>query len=264
MSVSYAKRNHVGLVLLDDGPRRNALSFALVGELMEILAISRRDGMRALVIGSAGKVFCAGADMQEMLEQNWFTWTRPEPGKPTPLDLFEALENDPRPIVAAVDGHAFGGGVELTLACDLVVAGESATFTLPEIGHGVIPNTAVARLPGIVGARAALDLILTRRRVAAPEAHALGLVNRLAPSGTACEAALVLAEGIVSAAPGAIAAVKRGIGRTQDWAAIRALLHTLDAKEWQEGFAAFGEKRQPSFDDRWNEQTTRTGDGGVA
>ena len=88
MSVSFEKRGHVGLVLLDDQPRRNALSTHLVRELMEVIEASRRDRVRALVIGAAGKVFCAGANIHEMLDQNWLTWTEPKPGMPTPLDLF--------------------------------------------------------------------------------------------------------------------------------------------------------------------------------
>ena len=205
MSIHVERRGHVVLALLDDEPRRNALSTALVRELIEVIQTSRRERVRAIVIGSTGRVFCAGADISEMLGQDWQTWLDPRPESPTPLDLFETIENDPRPIIAAVDGPAIGGGVELTLACDLVLASEKANFTLPELGHGAIPNTALARLPRITGSRMALDLILTRRRVAAEEALALGLVNRLVPSEQLHEAAISLAESIVSAPPGAIA-----------------------------------------------------------
>src|SRR5688572_12746291 len=238
MSIRFERHGHVGLALLDDEPRRNVLSSALVRALIDAIHASRRERIRALVIGSAGALFCAGADISEMLGQDWEAWIHPRPDQPTPLDLFEAIESDPRPILAAVDGMAIGGGVELTLACDLVVAGANASFMLPELGHGAIPNTAMARLPAIVGARRARDLILTRRRVATDEpVHA---------------AALTLAASIASAPPAAIAAVKHGIERTPDWPTIRRLLRTMKPDEYNEGFAAFVDKRRPNFDTHWD------------
>jgi len=252
MSIRFEQHGHVGLVLLDDEARRNALSSALVTELLTILQTSRRDHVRALVIGSAGPVFCAGADITEMLGQDWESWINPRPGQPTPLDLFEALEGDPRPIIAAVRGAALGGGVELTLACDLVVAGDKASFALPELAHGAIPNTALARLPAIVGMRTARDLILTRRRVAAPEALSLGLASRLVEDENVHAAAIALAASIVTAPPTAIAAVKHAVAKMPDWAGIRHLLRAMDPDEYNEGFAAFVERRRANFDAHWD------------
>lgn len=252
MTIRFERHGHVGLALLDDEPRRNVLSSALVRALIDAMHASRREGIRALVIGSAGTLFCAGADISEMLGQDWDAWIHPRPDQPTPLDLFEAIESDPRPILAAVDGMAIGGGVELTLACDLVVAGANASFMLPELGHGAIPNTAMARLPALVGARAARDLILTRRRVAADEALRLGLVNRVVASEPVHAAATALAASIASAPPAAIAAVKHGIERTPDWPTIRRLLRTMKPDEYNEGFAAFVDKRRPNFDAHWD------------
>ena len=252
MSIRFERQGHVGIALLDDGPRRNVLSSALVRELLDVLEASRRERVRAIVIGSAGSLFCAGADISEMLGADWETWIHPQPDRPTPLDLFEALEADPRPIVAAVDGPAIGGGVELTLACDLVLAGPGATFMLPELAHGAIPNTAMARLPSLIGARAARDLVLTRRRVAADEALRLGLVNRVVTGEPLHAAAVAVAAAIVAAPPGAIAAAKRGMACTPDWAAIRRLLRTMRPEECNEGFAAFVEKRRPGFDAHWD------------
>ena len=252
MRIRFERHEHVGLALLDDEPRRNVLSRGLVRELIDVIHASRREHVRALVIGSAGKLFCAGADISEMLGQDWETWIHPKADQPTPLDLFEAIETDPRPILAAVDGLTLGGGVELTLACDLVVAGGNASFMFPELGHGAIPNTAIARLPAMIGARAARDMILTRRRVGADEALRLGLVNRVVSDEPVNPAALALATSIVSAPPAAIAAVKHGIERTPDWPTIRRLLRTMKPDEYNEGFAAFVEKRRPNFDAHWN------------
>jgi enoyl-CoA hydratase/carnithine racemase len=144
-----------------------------------------------------------------------------------------------------------GGGVELTLSCDLVLATEKARFALPEIGLGLIPRTALARLPEVVGRRKALELILTRRRLDAAEALALGLVNRIVENA---DAAVSLAEEIIAAPPGAIAAVKRNLGRVapDDWQAIHGLLAHLQPGEWREGLTAFSEKRAPDYERFWN------------
>ena len=250
MSLRFETHGHVGLALLDDEPRRNVLSRALVREVLDVLEASRLEHVRAVVIGSSSAVFCAGADIGEMLGQDWQTWIHPQRDQPTPLDLFEAIESDPRPIIAAVNGMAIGGGVELTLACDLVLAGANASFMLPELAHGAIPNTAMARLPALIGARAARDLILTRRRVGADEALHLGLVNRLVDEPLH-DAAIAVAAAIVAAPPGAIAAAKHGIARTPDWPTIRRLLGSMKPDEFNEGFAAFMEKRRPDFDAHW-------------
>jgi enoyl-CoA hydratase/carnithine racemase len=252
MKIRFERHEHVGLALLDDEPRRNVLSRALVRELLDVLHASRAERIRALVIGSAGTLFCAGADISEMLGEDWDSWIDPQPDRPTPLDLFEAIETDPRPILAAVDGLALGGGVELTLACDLVVAGANASFMFPELGHGAIPNTAIARLPALIGARAARDLILTRRRVAADEAQQMGLVNRVVTGTPLQAAAIALATSIASAPPAALAAVKQGIERKPDWPTIRRMLRAMKPDEYNEGFAAFVEKRRPSFDAHWD------------
>ena len=249
--IRFERRGNVGLALLADEPRRNSLSSALVRELIEAMQASRREHVRALVIGSSSAIFCAGADMSEMMNQDWSTWIDPHPDRPTPLDLFEAIEADPRPIVAAVDGPAFGGGVELTLACDLVIASDKATFMLPELAHGAIPNTAMARLPSLVGERAARDMIFTRRRVAAQDALAMGLISRLVGDANACDAAIAIAESIVTAPPGALAAAKQAIARTPDWTTIRRLLRAMTPDEYNEGFAAFVEKRKAAFDGHW-------------
>src|SRR5690606_18188058 len=155
-----------------------------------------------------------------------------------PMNLFRALIDDPRPVVAAVNGLALGGGMELTLAADLVLASERARFALPELGLGVLPRTALVRLPEIVGRRKAQELILTRRRLEANEALAIGLVNRLVPADELREAAVQTAGEIIQAPPAAIAAVKRTLGRTDptDWQAVHTLLEHMQPEEWQEGF----------------------------
>lgn len=248
--VSFALRGHVGVLTMQDAEHFNALSPSQVRAMLDALNESRP--ARALVIVSSAKHFCAGADIKEFLKGELLDPNRPAP--PTsPVNLFRALIGDPRPVIAAVDGLAMGGGVELTISCDAVLVTDKARFGLPELGLGLIPRTALARLPEIVGRRKALELILTRRRLGPEEAVALGLANRLVDSAGLLDAAVKLAEDILAAPPAAIAAVKRNLGRVPptDWEAIHALLAHLDPAEWREGLTAFSEKRTPDFERFW-------------
>jgi enoyl-CoA hydratase/carnithine racemase len=256
--VLFEQRGLVGLILLNDKKRRNALCADIVNGILDALEESRKSLTRALVIGSTQTAFCAGADIKEMLLDGWLIAdTAPSP-KRTPLDLFEALETDGRPIIAAVNGLTLGGGLELALACDIVVASDAATFALPEIGLGVIPNTAMARLPALVGPKAALDLIWTRRRLSASEAKELGIVGRIVEGSGLIDHSIALAESIVAdTPPAAVAAVKHGINRGESWASIRANLEKLDQAEWQEGFSAFLDKRKPDYTVFWEKQARK-------
>lgn len=247
MRVEFSLRGRVGVLTMGDTEHFNALSPPQVAAFLE--ALERSHEARALVIVSSAKHFCAGADIKEFLKGDLLDPKKAAP--PTsPVNLFRALIDDPRPVIAAVDGLAMGGGVELTLSCDLVLATEKARFALPELGLGLIPRTALARLPEIVGRRKALELILTRRRFDAAEAMALGLVNRIVDN---TDAAIALAEEIITAPPGAIAAVKRSLGRVSpaDWDGIHGLLEHLRPDEWREGLTAFAEKRKPDFERFW-------------
>ncbi len=247
-------RGRVGLVTMQDAERFNALAPPQVAALLAALEQSRREGARALVIASGVKHFCAGADIKALLEGGLLDPDRPLPAS-SPIWVFRALIEDGRPVIAAVDGLAAGGGVELTLCADLVLATDRARFVLPELGLGVLPRTALVRLPEIVGRRKALELILTRRRLDAAEALAIGLVNRLVDSAGLVEAGLALAEEIVSAPPGAIAAVKRNLGRVSpaDWEGLHGLLAQMHPAEWREGLGSFLDKRAPDFDPFWTD-----------
>ena len=251
MSVSYELRGGVAVLWLDDPARRNALSRAIVSGMVAALSRSRTDNARAIVLAGRGTAFCAGANVDD-LRDGWMEGREPDTD---PTRLFQALSEEPRVVIAAVHGAALGGGFELTLACDLVLATAQASFALPELGVGVIPNTAAARLHRIVGSRTALELILTRRRVTSAEAETLGLVNKLVDaSADIVSDAVALAAQIVSqAGPGAIAAAKsahRGHAPT-DWERVRASLLDVPRPEWQEGLDAFAEKRAPDFSRFW-------------
>lgn len=250
MRVAFSLRGKVGVLTMQDTEHFNALSPPQVRAMLDALKESK--AARALVIASSAKHFCAGADIKEFLKGELLDPNRPAPAT-SPVNLFRALIDDPRPVIAAVDGLAMGGGVELTVSCDLVLASEKARFALPELGLGLIPRTALARLPELVGRRKALELILTRRRLTADEAVSIGLVNQRVDSAGLLEAAIKVAEEIITAPPAAIAAVKRNLGRVpaSDWAAIHGLLAHLDPAEWREGLTAFSEKRTPDFERFW-------------
>ncbi|HWI39062.1 MAG TPA: enoyl-CoA hydratase/isomerase family protein [Burkholderiales bacterium] len=248
MRVEFSLRGKVGVLTMGDTEHFNALSPPQVGAFLS--ALKESGAARALVIVSTAKHFCAGADIKEFLKGELLDPNRPAP-ETSPVNLFRALIDDPRPVIAAVDGLAMGGGVELTLSSDIVLVTDKARFALPELGLGLVPRTALARLPEIVGRRKALELILTRRRLTADEAVALGLANQKVEN--ALESAVKLAEEIITAPPGAIAAVKRTLGRVPpgDWEGIHRLLAQLDPAEWREGLTAFAEKRTPDFERFW-------------
>ncbi|PXW27501.1 enoyl-CoA hydratase/isomerase family protein [Paraburkholderia caballeronis] len=252
--VSLSMHGHAALIAMHDEAHRNALSTRQVQAMLDAIRRSRASGARALVIASGIGNFCAGADIREMLNGDWLYPGKAAPDALTPLVLFRALIDDPRPVIAAVDGLALGGGIELLLSADLVLASGNARFAMPELGLGVLPRTALVRLPEIVGRRKALELILTRRRFDVEEAKSIGLVNQIVDGAELVDRALELAQQIAACPPNAVAAVKRRLGRTapDDWAGIDALLEALDPQEWQEGFSSFLEKRPADYDAQWS------------
>jgi enoyl-CoA hydratase/carnithine racemase len=252
MLVKFEQRGVVGIISLSDMPRRNALSNQLISDFIATLERSKSLGVRAVVIASTEKAFCAGADLKDILDTGWLTSVAASPGLITPLKLFEALQRDTRPIIAAVGGLALGGGIEMLLCCDLVVASTDASFAFPEVGLGVIPNTALALLPTMVGRRAAAELILTRRRFHADEAYRLGLVGEIVPTAELLDRSIMLAQGIVEQAPpAAIAAVKQALAQAVDWGSIRRLLALMSEDEWKEGLGAFRDKKAASYERFW-------------
>lgn len=250
-TLTFDIRDDIAVITLNDVPRRNALSRRMVGEMFEALAQSRTRRARALVIAANGPTFCAGANIDD-LRDGWMERADPDTD---PALLFQQLVQEDRIVVAAVQGPAVGGGFELTLACDLVIAEDGAWFALPEVSRGVIPNTGLALLPHLVGTRQALQLVLTGKRLPAAEAARRGLVNAVVEAGNAVEHALELARSIVAGAPpGALVAAKRHLhGHAgYDWQRVIASVTDVPRAEWQEGLDAFTEKRATNFDRFWH------------
>lgn len=239
---------------IDGEARRNALSRAMVAELLENLARVRDDrAIRCVVLtGKGDKAFCAGADLKERAGMSAEEVHRFHQSL---RDGFRGIEAAPQAFVAALNGAALGGGLEMALACDLRVAAEGVEMGLPEVGLGIIPGAGgTVRLPRAIGVARAKDLILTGRRVGATEALSIGLVSRVAPAGTLREVALEVAGQVARNAPISIRQAKRAIDGGLHLDLDAALAHEnrmyqdcLGTKDRVEALRAFAEKRKPVF-----------------
>ncbi|MFJ8493815.1 enoyl-CoA hydratase/isomerase family protein [Streptomyces sp. NPDC094038] len=247
-------RDRVAVFTLDRPDRLNAVGTETVGLLRDALARVREDdGVRALVLTGAGRAFSAGADLGE-IESFTTPWQfRAFVGRLT--ETYALLEEFPKPSVAAIHGFAFGGGLELALACDLRVAERGARLGLPEMKLGVLPGAGgTQRLPRLLPPAIAKQMILTGEPIDAERAHALGLLNELAEPGGALQAAEALAARLAAGAPLALAAGKRLIdhGLGMDLAAAVAFeqetVSVLFATEDRaEGLRAFRDRRPGEF-----------------
>jgi methylglutaconyl-CoA hydratase len=244
----------IELWTIDGEARRNALSRAMIRDLLEHLARVRDDrAVRCVVLtGKGDRAFCAGADLKEragMSADEVHHFHR------SLRDAFRGIESAPQAFLAAMNGAALGGGLELALACDLRVVADGAEMGLPEVGLGIIPGGGgTVRLPRAIGVARAKELILTGRRVGAPEALAMGLVSRVAPPGMLREVALELAGLVARNAPVSIRQAKRAIDGGLHLDLDAALAHEnamyqdcLTTKDRVEALRAFAEKRKPVF-----------------
>ncbi|HEU0131399.1 MAG TPA: enoyl-CoA hydratase-related protein [Mycobacteriales bacterium] len=253
-TIALRRHGHVAEIVLDRPDAHNALSTAMAAELAAVCADVAADRtVRSVVLSASGeKAFCVGADLKE---RNGFSDADLMRQRPVFRAAFGGVMDLPQPTVAAVFGFALGGGCEFALACDLIVADETAVLGLPEVTVGVVPGgggtqTLVRR----VGWSRAADLILTGRRVPVAEAFELGIVNRVVPAGTARDAALELAATVAKNSPVGTRAAKQAL-RLGAGVDLRAGLDVEDAAwrsvafsgDRREGVAAFNEKRQPEW-----------------
>jgi enoyl-CoA hydratase len=246
---------HVALVTIDRPHVLNALDSATMAALVDRLRrLEGDDGCRAIVLAGADeRAFAAGADIREM--------SRLTPDEVRASGTFERWDEVAElatPLVAAVRGYALGGGCELALACDLIVAAEDAVFGLPEVSLGIIPGVGgTQRLPRAVGQAVAMEMILAGRRLSGAEAVAAGLAARAVPAAEVVPEPHRIAAAIAANAPGAVRQAKRAVraaaevplpdGVAAERRAFAALFGTEDQRE---GMAAFLERRRPTWTGR--------------
>ncbi|MDO5612978.1 MAG: enoyl-CoA hydratase [Paracoccus sp. (in: a-proteobacteria)] len=245
----------VALIRLNRPEALNALNGKLLGELAQALTeADHNDKVRCIVLTGSEKAFAAGADIREMSEKSFvdvFT-----------SDLFsgptDAIQRVRKPIIAAVSGYALGGGCELAMACDFIIAADTAKFGQPEINLGVVAGIGgTQRLTRFVGKSKSMDMNLTGRFMDAAEAERSGLVSRVVPAAKLIPEAMAAAAKIAAKSQIAVKVVKEAVNRSYETTLREGLLferrifHALFATEDQkEGMAAFLEKREAQFRDR--------------
>lgn len=245
-------RGRVGLITLNRPQALNALNDATMREVVEAAtAFDRSADVGAIVLTGSQKAFAAGADIKEMAAQSYATMYE--------ADWFAHWDNLTRlrtPLVAAVSGYALGGGCELAMMCDLLIAGESAKFGQPEINLGVIPGMGGSqRLTRAVGKAKAMDMVLTGRMMDAAEAERAGLVSRLVADDAVLDTALEAAETIAQKSKFTARVAKEAVNAAFETTLAQGILferrtfHALFASyDQKEGMDAFVEKRQPNFE----------------
>jgi enoyl-CoA hydratase len=241
----------VGLITLNRPKAYNALNYQLLTELTQ--ALEEFDGEKAIgamVITGNQKAFAAGADITNMID-----CSAEEIRKSPFIPAFEGILNIKKPVLAAVSGYCLGGGLELAMSCDLIIASETASFGQPEINLGIIPGAGgTQRLTRAVGKSLAMEMILNNRTFTAVEALTFGLINAIYPVDDYLNKTLDLAQEIAQRAPLAVQAAKSAVNHsfqgnlTEGLAIERELFYALfDSKDQQEGMTAFLEKRKPTW-----------------
>ncbi len=248
-------RGAVGLITLNRPTALNALNDRLIGELGRALdELEADDAINAIVVTGGPKAFAAGADIKEMLDKSFSDVYRDD----FVTGDWERLAACRKPVIAAVSGYCLGGGMELAMMCDVIVASDDARFGQPEITIGTIPGAGgTQRLARAVGKAKAMDLCLTGRTMDAAEAERSGLVSRVAAPDKVLDEALAIAEKIASHSPIAAMMAKEAVTKAQETTLAegvrfeRRLFHaTFATEDRREGMAAFAEKRKATFKGR--------------
>lgn len=243
----------IALITIDQQDKLNALSGPVLSDLDKAFRDARSNAaVKGVVLTGAGeKSFVAGADIQQFTQFNALKGHR---FALRGQALFQRIEEMPRPVVAAINGFALGGGCELALACHLRVAAEGASFGQPEVNLGLIPGFGgTQRLPRIVGRGIATEMILTGERVSAQRAYEIGLVNRVVPGDQLIDTARNIALGIAAKAPLAVSlaldAIRSSDLPLRDGLKYEAALfgQLCDTQDFQSGVNAFLQRRKPEF-----------------
>ena len=256
--IKLEKKDQIAFLSVDRPRALNALNRQVVDKIAEAVdAIAKDEETRVLIVYGESN-FAAGADVKAMVDMN--------PQQAFDFSFFPVMDKIRKltiPTIAAIEGYALGGGLELALACDLRIAGENATLGFPEINLGIMPGAGgTVAAPRLIGEALAKELIFTGRNVSGAEAKARGLVNRCVPEGQALDEAVKLAEKLCRKARGALSVAKRSIddGLTMP-SLTEAMEHervlwsgTFATYEQKEGMRAFVEKRKPDYGKKEGEQ----------
>ena len=250
--VHFERRERTALLTLDRPGRLNAVGSDMLSELHEHLDLIEADaGLRAVVITGAGRAFSAGADIDELdthaTPHDFARFVK------RLTDAYDRIERLPKPVIAAINGFALGGGLEMALSCDLRVAAPGAKLGLPEVKLGVMPGAAgTQRISRLLPAGVAKFLLMTGEPMSASDAERFGLVNQIADD--CVTVALELSHRLSDMAPMALAAAKRLVDRGREMSLESAIVferETVTAlfstEDRQEGLTAFREKRPPKF-----------------
>jgi enoyl-CoA hydratase len=250
-NIIVERRDRVGLITLNRPKALNALSGPLMADLAQALdELEADDGIGALVLTGSDKAFAAGADIKEMQEKSW-------PGIYVEdfITPWERLGRCRKPVIAAVAGYALGGGCEIAMMCDFILAAETAKFGQPEVNLGVTPGAGgTQRLTRQVGKSKAMEMCLTGRMMDAEEAERIGLVSRIVPAAELVDEAVGTAQRIAEMSGHVTMAIKESINRayevplTEGVRFERRLFQAgFGSADQKEGMNAFIEKRQPKF-----------------
>jgi enoyl-CoA hydratase len=254
IKVDEQREPFVALIEFNRPKELNALNRQLMEELRDALALlDKNDQVRVIVITGNEQAFAAGADIKQMADK-----TAIEMLMIDQFSTWDQIRKTKKPIIAAVSGFALGGGCELAMTCDMMIASETAKFGQPEIKIGTIPGAGgTQRLTKAVGKAKAMELILTGRFISAQEAHFYGLVNKVVPAEMYLQEALTLAKEIAQMSPVATQLAKEAINRSFETQLDEGLAYerrnfymTFASEDQKEGMRAFIEKRKPEYKGR--------------
>ena len=252
-NILYEKHNGIAKISINRPDKRNILNIETRRELKGSLEDARADkNVKVIILTGTGGTFCAGADLNEFKD---LSPTEAREYLQLSRSVSNTIENMEKPVICVIDGYALGGGCELALACDMIIASERSKFGQPEIRIGLIPGGgATQRLPRLIGVRKAKELILTGDIISANEAEELGLVNRVVPADKLDETVNELLEKLLSKSPVMLGLAKSSINKCMELGLANGLSYELEmfalcfsTEDQKEGVKAFLEKRKPQF-----------------